>query len=43
MTYGRWPSLLVVTLAGQTVPGADSHPWWALVLIAVAALSRLAR
>jgi potassium/hydrogen antiporter len=31
--------LLVVTLAEQSVPGAESHPWWALVLIAVLELA----
>jgi potassium/hydrogen antiporter len=31
--------LLVVTLAEQTAPGAESHPWWALVLIAVLELA----
>ena len=30
--------LLVVTLAEQAVPGAETHPWWQLVLIAVAEL-----
>ena len=31
--------LLVVTLAEQSAPGAQSHPWWALVLIAVLELA----
>jgi cell volume regulation protein A len=30
--------LLVVTLAQQAAPGAEPHPWWQLVLIAVAEL-----
>ena len=30
--------LLVVTLAQQAVPGAETHPWWQLLLIAVAEL-----
>ena len=30
--------LLVVTLAQQAVPGAEPHPWWQLLLIAVAEL-----